>query len=455
MISNQAPTRSLSLLLFSAFLFHAVFSISIQGQDDQIGSQWNQWRGPFSTGVAPAGTPPITWSEDNNIAWKTKLSGLGHSSPVIWNNRIYLTTAIAQGEKFPPRPDLAPGAHDNKRVDSSYDFVGLAIDRTDGAILWAKTLRTGIPAEGAHQSASLASASPVTDGKHVFFSFGSMGLYCVSPAGELVWEKRLGQMQTKHGHGEGSSPALCDQTIIVNWDHEGQSYIMALDTQTGQEKWKFDRPEVTSWSSPIVISVDGKRQVVVAGTSRVRGYDFLTGRELWQCGGLSANVVATPVYADGMLFVGSSYDTRRIMGIRLSGARGDITSTDSVVWSRTQRTPYVPSPVLVDGYLYFLRHYQGIITRLNAKTGDEPTGPFRLAGLGDIYASPVAADGRIYVTGRNGNTLVMTTAAEPEILSLNRLNDSFSASAAIANDELLLRGEKHLYCIRQKNQQDK
>ena len=156
-----------------------------------------------------------------------------------------------------------------------------------------------------------------------------------------------------------------------------------------------------------------------------------------------------------MLFVGSSYDTRRIMGIRLTGARGDITSTDSVVWSRTQRTPYVPSPVLVDGYLYFLRHYQGIITRLNAKTGDEPTGPFRLAGLGDIYASPVAADGRIYVTGRNGNTLVMTTAAEPEILSLNRLNDSFSASAAIANDELILRGEQHLYCIRQKNQPDK
>lgn len=174
----------------------------------------------------------------------------------------------------PPRPDLAPGAHDNKLVDSSFDFIGLAIDRTDGKILWKKTLRSGIPTEGAHQSGSLASASPVTDGKHVFFYFGSMGLYCVSPDGQLVWEKNLGQMQTKHGHGEGSSPALSDQTIIVNWDHEGQSYIIALDTRTGHEKWKIDRPEVTSWSSPIVISVGGQKQVVVAGTSRVRGYDF-------------------------------------------------------------------------------------------------------------------------------------------------------------------------------------
>ena len=187
--------------------------------------------------------------------------------------------------------------------------------------------------------------------------------------------------------------------------------------------------------------------MIVAGTSRLRSYELETGKLLWQCGGLSNNVVASPVFGDGMVFAGSSYDTKQMMGIRIKGATGDISSSDRVVWSTVQRTPHVPSPLLVDGAIFYLRHYQGVISRLTAATGEESTGPFRLGGLRDIYASPVAVAGRMYVTDRDGKTIVMTTTPEPEVLSFNRLQDRISASAALAGTQLFLRGEKFLYCI--------
>jgi outer membrane protein assembly factor BamB len=240
---------------------------------------------------------------------------------------------------------------------------------------------------------------------------------------------------------------LFAETLVVNWDHEGQSFIAAFDKRTGKERWKVDRSEITSWSTPIIIEHDGVPQVVVSATNRVRGYELLTGKVLWECGGLSTNVVASPVYADGMVFTGSSYDTRSFLAIRLDGAAGDITGSKRVAWSKNRATPYVPSPLLYGDSLYYLNHYQGVLTRVVAKTGEDRPGAFRLAGIEDIYSSPVAAAGRVYITDRKGVTLVISHADKPKVLAENRLNSTISASAAIAGRDFFLRGEHVLYCL--------
>ena len=295
---------------------------------------------------------------------------------------------------------------------------------------------------------SPASASPVTDGERVFVFFGSFGLFCLTMEdGEPVWQADLGRMHSKHGHGEGSSPTLCGEVLIVNWDHEGSSYVIAFDKRTGRQRWKVNRDEVTSWATPLVVEHNGAVQVVISGTGRVRGYDPENGRVIWECGGLSANVVASPVSADGIVIAASSYDTSTMVAIRLDGARGDITGTGQIAWSRVQRTPYVPSPLLEGGAVWFLRHYQGILSRVVTESGEEPTGPFRLGPIRNVYASPVAAAGRIHITDLEGTTLVMTGDARPKLLSINRLDDSFSASAAIVDSQLYLRGRSYLYCV--------
>lgn len=408
---------------------------------------WPQWRGPDGTGVARDSNPPVHWSENDNIRWKINLPGLGHSSPIVVKDKIFLTTAIPVGEKLAPRYSRAPGAHDNLPVTRRQQFVLVAIELGDGKISWQKELNNALPHEGGHFTSSFASASPVTNGRYVVAHYGSYGTYCVDLDGKLVWEKQLGQMQSKHGHGEGSSPALYDNTVVINWDHEGQSFIVALDLESGEQRWRKLRNEVTSWASPIIITHRGKQQVIVCGTTRVRAYDLDTGSVIWECGGLSANVVATPVAGDGMLYVGSSYEIRSMFAVQLDGAKGDITGTKNVVWQRRDRTPYVPSPLLYDNALYFLRHYQGILTQVDAKSGMELAGPFRLGGLRDIYASPVGAANRIYITDLDGVTQVISHGKSPRPLALNQLDDSFSASAAIAGDQIILRGKQFLYCI--------
>ena len=430
----------------ASLLIAALFS-SAHTHAAEKPANWPQWRGPLATGVAPDADPPTEWSEKKNVRWKVALPGKGHSTPVVWGDRIFVTAALPYGEPFEGRPDTAPGAHDNLRVTQRHKFVVLAIDRKTGKTLWHKTVHEARPHEGGHTSGSLASASPVTDGEHVWAYFGSHGLYCLDLQGKLKWKLDLGTMQSKHAHGEGSSPVLHGDTLAVNWDHEGQSFVVALDKRTGRERWKAKRDELTSWSSPIVVEHGGKSQLIVSGTKRIRAYDLSTGRVIWQCGGLSANVVATPVAADGMVFVASSYEQQALLAIRLAGAKGDITGTKQVVWSRRRTTPYVPSPLLYGDSLYFLRHYQGILSRVIAKTGKERVGPFRLGRLRNIYASPVGASNRVYITDRDGVTMVIGHTDEPKVLAVNQLNDRFSASAAIAGKEMFLRGEKYLYCL--------
>lgn len=326
-------------------------------------------------------------------------------------------------------------------------FVLLSVGRRDGRILWQRTVREQVPHEAIHVTGSFASNSPVTDGEHVFASFGSQGLYCLDVNGALRWEVDLGDMHSLHGHGEGSSPVLHGDLLIANWDHEGECFVVALDKRTGERRWRARRDEITSWSTPLVVDHEGRAQVVISATRRIRGYDAATGEVLWECGGLSQNVVASPVAGDGMVYAGSSYEKRAMIAIRLAGARGDITGSDRVAWTLDRDTPYVPSPLLYEGRLYFLKHYQGLLSCLDAKTGESLYGTVRLPHLPAVYASLAGAAGRVYVTGRNGRMVVLRSGAQPEVLAQNELDDNFSASPALVGAELFLRGEKHLYCI--------
>lgn len=409
---------------------------------------WRQWRGPLGTGVAPDARPPFSWSEKKNIRWKAALPGKGHSTPIVCGDHILLTTAIPRGEEVKPRLSSRPGAHDNFATTRLHDFVVLAVSRKNGKIIWQKSVHQEVPHEAGHISASLASASPVTDGERLYAFFGSRGLYCLDLAGTLLWKKNLGEMHTKHGHGEGSSPALHGETLLVNWDHEEGSFLAALDKRSGKQRWRVSRAEDTSWATPIVVEHGSGAQVVVPGTNRLRGYDIANGAVVWECSGLSSNIVASPVVAKGVVYAGSSYDTRALLAVRLDGAKGDVTGTKQVLWSRRRGAPYVPSPLLYDNSLYTLQHYQGIVSRIDVRTGEDQGGPFRLEAIGNVYASPVGAAGRVYITSRAGVTQVMSHGEEtPRMLAVNRLDDSISASPAIAGRELFLRGERFLYCI--------
>lgn len=416
-----------------------------------LAQNWPEWRGPLATGYAPDANPPIRWDETTNVAWKTELAGEGHSSPIIWGELLFITAAEPFGEAFSGSTRRAPGAHDNREVTHAFSFRVQAYHRGNGKLVWQRTVHQGIPQEAGHLTASLASASPVTDGKHIVASFGSNGIYCLDPAGQVIWKQDLGEYRSKHGHGEGSSPTLHGKWLIVNWDHEGPSFLQVMNVRTGELRWRVDRQEVTSWASPIVVRHDGLDLIIVCGTDRLRAYNLENGSVVWECGGLSANVVATPVAADGRVYVGSSYDTRALMAIQLSGSRGDITATKQVLWTRNQGTPYVPSLLLVDDALYYLAHYQNVMTRVEAASGFEKPGPFRLPGIRNVYASPVAAADRIYVTGQNGTTVVFSHADQPQVLAINALDDRFSASAAIADKSLYLRGHRYLYALTARN----
>lgn len=414
---------------------------------------WPQWRGPQASGVAPHGDPPIEWNENKNIRWKIEIPGQGHATPIVWDDTVFVTTAIKTdkqvGRQVEGELTEIPRRRRGRSNAPSYihKFVIFAINRSDGSIRWQQTAREEVPHEGTHQTGSWAANSPVTDGEHVYAYFGSRGLYCYDMQGNLQWEKDLGDMSTRRSFGEGSSPVLYGDTIVLNWDHEGDSFIIALDKRTGEGIWKVDRDERTSWSTPIVVEHNGNPQVVVNATYRTRGYDLATGKTLWECGGMTTNTIPSPVTANGIVYVTSGFRGNALQAIRLAAAEGDITGAAAVVWEYDRDTPYVPSPLLYGDTLYFLKHNRGLLSAFNASTGEAHYGPERLEGISDVYASPVGASDRIYIADRDGVTLVIRHGSKFEVLAENILNDGFDASPAIADKEIYLRGRKSLYCI--------
>ncbi|MCH9649720.1 MAG: PQQ-like beta-propeller repeat protein [Deltaproteobacteria bacterium] len=418
---------------------------------------WHQWRGPDANGVAPASDPPIEWSEEKNLRWKVPIPGKGHASPVIWEDRIFLATAIATEKPaldlYHPEVEANNPRSRRRGIQPTHvqRFVVLALDRATGKTVWQHTARESAPHEGTHLDATWASASPITDGEHLFVTFGSNGLYAYDLAGKLLWEKDLGDMQTRNGFGEGSSPALQGNTLVITWDHEGESFIVALDKRTGAELWRQPRAEATSWATPLIVESGGKHQVVVNGTGKIRGYDLANGKILWESGGMTTNTIPSPVHKDGVVYVMSGFRGNALQAIQLANAKGDLGDSEAapgaLLWTYDRDTPYVPSPLLYDDKLYFLKSNSNVLSVLSSDTGEVLYGPQRLEGIDGIYSSPVGAGGRVYVVGRNGKTLVLRHGPKLEILATNQLDDSFDSSPAISGEEIFLRGGQNLYLI--------
>ena len=418
-----------------------------RAQSPHATAYWPQWRGPLSTGEAPQGNPPVSWDERTRIRWKLAIPGLGHATPVVWGDRIFIQTAVPAVDVARDQRGLVGRVLDAWGKDHAFRFEILAVNRADGRLLWRRTARTEVPHEGRHEDGSWASGSPVTDGEHVFAFFGSRGLYCYDVTGTLQWEKDFGDMRIRYGFGEGSSPALCDNRLIVTWDHEDQSFIVVLDKRTGRELWRADRNEGTSWATPLVVEHKGIAQVVTSAMQRVRSYDLNTGTLLWETRGMTANPIPSPVAANGVVYVMGGFRESVLLAVSLEKARGDAAQSKAVLWEYNQDTPYVPSPLLYEGALYFLKSNHNILTCLNARTGSPFYARQRLEGIASVYASPTAAQGRVYIAGRNGRTLVLKHGTKCEVLATNVLDDNFDASPAIVGNELYLRGHRSLYCI--------
>lgn len=424
-------------------------------------SAWPTWRGGSGAGTAPGAQPPTEWSEQRNIKWKAKIAGLGFSTPIVWQDRLFLLTAIEKTAPAPepaaatPVPAAPEGGPQGRRgggfgggpnPTTVHEFVVMALDRKTGKTLWQRTARSEVPHEGRHATNSYASGSPVTDGQRLYVPFGSRGFYCYDLDGNLVWEKDLGDMRTRGGFGEGASPALAGDVLIMPWDHEGNSFIVGLDKKTGAELWRRDREERSSWTTPLVVEVEGKLQAIVAGAKRTRGYDAKTGDVVWEASGLTDNVVPTPVTGHGRVYVMSGFRGNSIQAIKLT-ARGDVSDTDNIVWSLRKSAPYVPSPVLSGDRLYMHKSNDAYLSCVNAHTGEVHYQDQQLEGLRGVYASPVAANGFLYLVGREGTVMVVKDAAQFEIVSTNKLDDRIDASPAILEKELFLRGHNYLYCI--------
>jgi outer membrane protein assembly factor BamB len=410
---------------------------------------WHHWRGPNANGTAPNADPPIEWDAKTNIRWKAPVPGRGSATPIVWGDQVFVVTAV--------KTDRIAAAADLPKVDPTfqrkteppnnyYQFLVLSFDRNTGRLRWRKQAAEKVPHEGHHFSHSYAAGSPTTDGKFLYVSFGSFGMYCYDLAGNLKWERDLGRLVTRLGWGEAVTPVIHGDRLILNWDQETDAALICLDAKSGKTLWKTPRDEVTSWNTPLVIEHRGRTQVVVNGTKRARSYDLETGKEIWQCGPMTTNAIPSPVTADGVAYCMSGYGDSKAYAIPLDST-GDVSTSERLLWRNPKGTPYVPSPLLLGDRLIFTQANDALLTILNRKTGKAVLDRERLPDQESFYASPVAAAGRIYLVDRAGTTLVLKQSDKLVVLATNPLEEKVDASPALVGRQLFLRGESHLYCI--------
>jgi outer membrane protein assembly factor BamB len=403
-------------------------SLTIAGEAD-----WANWRGPRLDGMA-VGDAPLRWSDKEHIAWKATVPGRGFSSPVVWGSQIFLTTAV-------------PAAGSTGGL-TEHQFKVMSFDRKTGKLLWEKTARTATPHQMHHQQyGSFASNSPITDGKHLYAFFGSRGLYCYTLAGELVWQKDFGQLRMFMNFGEGAWTALDGDKLILVLDHEGESFLVALDKTTGKELWRTPRQGNTNWSGPYITTVNGRKQIVVSASRESAGYELETGKPIWSAKGLGQNTIPAPIAYDGVVLVMSGFRNPNLMAIQL-GREGDLTGTDAIVWQNQRGNSYTASPVLHDGKYYVLTD-NGTISCFDAKTGTPFYHQQRLPKPYNFKASPVGANGKLYLASENEDVIVLKMGEKYEVLATNPLTDqTFIATPAILDGEIYLRGQNTLFCIR-------
>jgi outer membrane protein assembly factor BamB len=411
---------------------------------------WTHWRGPLANGFSPHGDPPTRWDEKTNVKWKAALPGKGSATPIVWGDQVFVLTALDTGRKAAPAdvPKLDPRFEGKIKIaprTTYWQFLVLSFDRRTGKELWRQVAAEAVPHEGHFSTHSYAGGSPATDGRHLYVSFGSRGVYCYDLAGKLRWRRDFGPMYTRQSWGEASTPALHGDTLIVNWDHEGLSFIVALDKATGETRWKKERDEITSWSTPLVVKYDGKTQVIVNASKRVRSYDLATGDLLWECGGQKFGI-PTPVVFGDLAICMSGYPGSACFAIPL-GSKGDLTGSNKIAWKYDKGTPYCPSPLLMNGRLYFTQHNQPLLSCLDAQTGKVLLDREKLPDVRSFYGSPVGVKDRIYLASQQGRTLVLRHGEKLEVLASNQLNDQFDASPVVIGRQLFLRGAKNLYCL--------
>ncbi|MFG0256130.1 MAG: PQQ-binding-like beta-propeller repeat protein, partial [Rhodopirellula sp. JB053] len=314
---------------------------------------WAHWRGPDGNAVAPDADPPIRFNDSTNLKWKVPIEGRGAGSPVVWDDSVFVVSAVGLSGG-----DLA-----------KHDFVLLCIDRETGRERWRRVATEAAPHEGTHRTNGFASASPVTDGEHVYASFGSRGLYCYTMDGILVWKRTdFPPMTTRNGFGEGSSPVLAEDRIILPWDHEGQSKLYAIEKASGATIWEVDRDEPTNWGTPLIVDFRGRAEVITTGENYARGYDLDSGAELWRCAGQTQRPAASPVHRDGVVYIASGHRGAFLGAFRVGG-RGDIQGTANVLWTIQRNTPDIASPLLSEDRLYFYKGKSGVLTCVDAQTG--------------------------------------------------------------------------------------
>lgn len=434
--------------MLRSFLAILVFPVAVAAADftSEKASNWHHWRGPNADGSSPA-QPPLKWDATTNIRWKADLPGKGSSTPIVWGDRVFVLAAVKGREA---KPDELPKIDPNFQTKTEppkhfHRFLVLCFDRDTGAKVWERKVAEAVPHEGHHKTHSYAAGSPTTDGKFIYASFGSFGVHCLDLNGKQVWSRDLGRMNTRLGWGEAVTPVLHGDSLLLNHDQEGESHLHCLDASSGASRWAAKRDEKTSWNTPLVVERGGRTQVIVNGTKRIRSHDLATGEVIWQCGGMTTNAIPSPILFGDTVLVTSGYGPGQTLAIPLD-SKGDL-DPDAVTWRHKGGSPYVPSPALAYGRLYFTQQNVNLLTVLDAKTGKLLVDKERLPGVREFYASPLAAAGRVYFTDRAGTTVVLKAGAEVEVLATNKLDDPIDASPVAVGKQLFLRSATRLYCI--------